>query len=189
MNGRVMEPERDTNTTGRFSHGASTWKRPASLVCLYLVAIVAANLSVAWFGAGASIANAFLFIGLDLTSRDKLHDLWGRGLVWKMGLLIATGSLLSWLLNRNAGQIALASLVAFACGGFVDATIYQLLRNKTKLLQVNGSNIFSALADSLIFPTVAFGSFLPLIVLGQFAAKVLGGFVWSLIINRQGAVK
>ena len=30
--------------------------------------------------------------------------------------------------------------------------------------------------------TIAFGSFLPLIVLGQFAAKVGGGFVWSLFL-------
>jgi len=46
------------------------------LVSLYLVAIVAANLSVAYFGASASIFNAFLFIGLDLTTRDLLHEQW-----------------------------------------------------------------------------------------------------------------
>ena len=39
--------------------------------------------------------------------------------------------------------------------------------------------------DSILFPTIAFGSFLPLIVLGQFAAKVGGGFVWSLLLNRR----
>jgi hypothetical protein len=59
------------------------------LIALYLAAIVAANLSVAYFGPASTIVNAFLFIGLDLTARDRLHDAWhGRGLAWKMTLLI-----------------------------------------------------------------------------------------------------
>jgi hypothetical protein len=151
---------------------------------LYLTAIVLANLSVAKFGPSVTIVNAFLFIGLDLTSRDALHEAWhGRGLVWKMALLIAAGSLLSWALNRNAGQIALASFVAFACAATVDTITYQILHKRAWMVKVNGSNLFSAATDSLVFPTLAFGSFMPLVVLGQFAAKVLGGFVWSLILR------
>lgn len=155
------------------------------MVFLYLGAIVAANLITAKFGPSASIVNAFLFIGLDLTSRDKLHETWnGRGLVWKMALLIAAGSLLSWVLNRNAGMIAVASFVAFACSAVTDTVIYQLLHNRAWFTKVNASNIGSALVDSLVFPTIAFGGFLPWVTLGQFAAKVLGGFVWALILNR-----
>lgn len=155
-----------------------------SYVFLYLFAIIAANLSVAHFGPSSTIINAFLFIGLDLTSRDKLHEAWhGRGLVWKMGVLIAVGSLLSWVLNRNAGQIALASFIAFACAATVDTLIYHLLHERNYLVKVNGSNIFSAAADSIIFPTLAFGTFMPWIVLGQFAAKVGGGFIWSLVLK------
>lgn len=45
-------------------------------VLVYLIAIVAANLSVAYFGPQATIVNAFLLIGLDLSTRDKLHELW-----------------------------------------------------------------------------------------------------------------
>ena len=44
------------------------------LIGMYLAAIVAANLSVAAFGLAVSIANAFIFIALDLTSRDRLHE-------------------------------------------------------------------------------------------------------------------
>jgi len=151
-------------------------------VILYLTAIVAANLAVARFGPSATIVNAFLFIGLDLTARDKLHDAWrGNRLVLKMGALIAVGSLLSYLLNRNSGQIALASFVAFAAAGIVDALVYQVLHHRVYLVRVNGSNLVSAAVDSLVFPTVAFGAFLPWIVLGQFAAKVLGGLIWSLV--------
>jgi len=153
-------------------------------IFLYLAAIILANLSSAHFGPAASIVNAFLFIGLDLTSRDKLHEAWqGRGFIWKMGLLIAIGSLLSWLINRNAGMIAVASFAAFACAAIVDTIIYQILHKRSYIVKVNGSNVFSALVDSLVFPTIAFGGFMPLITLGQFAAKVAGGFIWALILH------
>ena len=159
-------------------------------VGLYLAAILLANLDLVWFGPTArlwvTIANAFLFIGLDLTARDRLHEAWHhKGLLWKMALLIGAGSLLSWLLNRNAGQIALASFVAFACAGVVDAIVYHVLRSKARVLKVNGSNVLSAAVDSLVFPTIAFGGFTWAITLGQFAAKVLGGFVWFWILNRR----
>jgi hypothetical protein len=153
-------------------------------VFLYLAAIILANLSSAHFGPSASIVNAFLFIGLDLTARDRLHEAWdGRGLAWKMGTLIATGSLLSWVINRDAGQIAVASFAAFAAASLVDAVVYQALRKQGYLVKVNGSNVFGAAVDSLVFPTIAFGGFLPWVTLGQFAAKVLGGFVWSLVLR------
>lgn len=151
---------------------------------MYLVAIVAANLTVAMWGPSMTIVNAFLFIGLDLTARDKLHDAWhGNGLVWKMGALIATGSVLSWLLNQNAAQIAVASFVAFAAASVVDTVAYHMLRNRVWWQRVNGSNVLSAAVDSVVFPTLAFGALLPVIVLGQFAAKVLGGAVWSAVLG------
>ncbi|MBK9052034.1 MAG: VUT family protein [Chloroflexi bacterium] len=153
-------------------------------IILYLVAIVLANLSVATFGPTVVIINAFLFIGLDLTARDQLHEAWrGNNLLIKMMALIASGSVLSWLLNRNAGSVALASFVAFAAAATVDAIIYHLMGKYPRWLRINGSNIPSALVDSIIFPTLAFGSFLWPIVLGQFAAKVLGGFAWSLLFR------
>jgi hypothetical protein len=153
-------------------------------VILYLVAIVLANLTVAAFGPNMVIVNAFLFIGLDLTARDRLHDSWrGNRLVLKMTALIAAGSILSWILNRDVAQIALASFVAFAAASIVDAVIYHILGNYPRWLRINGSNIPSALTDSLVFPTLAFGAFLWPIVLGQFLAKVLGGFAWSLVFR------
>jgi hypothetical protein len=60
------------------------------LIVLYLAAIVAANLSVAAGGPKAAILNALLFIGLDLTMRDLLHDRWrGRRLWVRMAAQIA----------------------------------------------------------------------------------------------------
>ena len=149
-------------------------------VFLYLAAIVAANLLVAQFGPSIVIVNAFLFIGLDLTARDHLHDAWrGKLLLPKMTALIAAGSLISWFLNKDAGQIALASFIAFAAAAIVDTVIYHLLGKYPRWMRINGSNIPSAAVDSILFPTIAFGAFLWPVVLGQFLAKTMGGLVWS----------
>ena len=159
-------------------------------IILYLVAIIAANLTVAWWGPRMVIINAFLFIGLDLTARDGLHEAWhGRGLVWKMLVLVGTGSVLSWALalviGGSAGRVAVASFVAFALAGVADAVVYHFLHRHHRLLKINGSNVAGAAVDSLIFPTLAFGALMPWIILGQFVAKVGGGFVWSLILARK----
>lgn len=161
------------------------------LVALYLSAIVAANLLVAQFGPSISIINAFLFIGLDITTRDHLHESWsGRGLWPRMLALIATGSVLSWWLNRDAGTIALASFLAFAAAGLVDTVTYHLLGDRDRMVKINGSNVASAAVDSLVFPVIAFG--LPVlwwIVAGQFAAKVCGGALWSVALEAIGRVR
>lgn len=153
------------------------------LIIAYLAAVVIANLTVAAFGAGISIVNAFLFIGLDLTARDTLHERWqGRNLTRNMALLILTGSVLSALLNINALPIAIASCVAFAAVGVVDTLVYALIRDRTRFIRVNGSNVVSAMVDSFLFPVLAFGAFLPAIFIGQWIAKIAGGFIWSWIL-------
>lgn len=154
------------------------------LIVLYLSAIVIANLAVTTFGPGVSIVCAFLFIGLDLTSRDRLHEAWHGAWLWpKMLSLIAGGSLLSYLLNSNAGPIALASFAASLASGLADTLVYTLLGKRSYMVKVNGSNLVSSAVDSLIFPALAFG--FPLlwpIVIGQFVAKVTGGAVWSVVL-------
>jgi hypothetical protein len=150
---------------------------------VYLAAITMANLSVAAIGPSVTIINAFRLIGLDLTISDLLHERWqDDGLRWKMAGLIAIGGAISWLLNRDAGQIAIASTVAFVVSASLDAAVYTALTGRSRMVRINGSNLAGAAADSLIFPTLAFGSLLPLIVLGQFAAKVAGGLLWSVVL-------
>lgn len=156
-----------------------------SLIAMYLGAIVAANLLVAQFGASVTILNAFLFIGLDLSSRDALHEHWQHNLRRNMALLILAGSVLSALLNWNAAPIALASCVAFAAAGIVDTTIYHLLKDRPRMVKMNVSNIAAALVDSIVFPALAFGFPLMVgIVAGQFVAKVAGGFLWAWLLSR-----
>lgn len=159
------------------------------MVALYLIAIIAANLSVAYFGPVAVILNSFVFIALDLVSRDALHDRWkGSGLLWRMAALIATGSVLSWLLNRNAGPIALASFVAFAAAATVDTLGYQLLRKQPWFLRVNGSNVPSAIVDSVVFLWLAFGVGALVLAPIQVLAKISGGVIWSWILARRRTV-
>jgi queuosine precursor transporter len=153
-------------------------------VLAYLAAIVTANLTVAAFGPGVSVLNAFLFIGFDLSLRDHLHEKW-RGDWRRMGALVLAGSALAFLINPASGRIALASALAFGAAGLVDWFVYQRMAGRPRIQKMNGSNVASALVDSVVFPTVAFGAFLPLIVAGQWIAKVFGGAVWAWILTRR----
>ena len=155
-----------------------------SAVILYLSAIVTANLLILEFGPAASIYNAFFLIGLDLSLRDFLHEQWQQNLKRNMGLLICSGSLLTILLNLEALQIAMASAVAFGISASLDAFVFQRLQEKGYLLKSNASNAVGSLTDSIIFPVLAFGGFPVLIIAGQFAAKFVGGFLWSLAIQK-----
>lgn len=182
----AMELNKDLSAwNALLNYGQTIWSVITSYVSLYLCAIVAANLLVARFGPTISIINAFLFIGLDLKTRDNLHDSWQyRGLWWKMALLILSGSVLSWLLNRQAARIAIASFVAFMASGIADTIVYTILHRKERMARINWSNFGGAAVDSLIFPSLAFG-FPPdwWICYGQFTAKVAGGLFWSLILK------
>lgn len=153
---------------------------------VYLAAIVAANLIATHFGPSALLIDSFLFIGLNLTTRDKLHDEWqGRGLGLKMGALIAAAGLLSFALNAAALPIAIASMVAIMAAESVDTAIYSFLHGAPRLFRVNASNFASSLVDSVVFPTLAFGGFDSPLVLKMFVVKFLGGFAWSLLLNRK----
>ena len=158
----------------------------ALLVVVYLAAIVSANLLVTQFGPYAGIIISFFFIALDLTVRDALHDRWSEGHLWpKMLALIASGSILSYLVNSDSSQIAIASFLAFLSAGISDAVVYQALKEHPVVMRMNASNLVSALFDSVVFVVVAFGFPIMIpVVIGEYGAKLMGGFVWSLILTR-----
>lgn len=152
---------------------------------IYIAALVIANLLVAWLGPWFSLVNAFVLIGLDLSLRDKIHDLWeGDNLALKMGGLIATASIVSYAINPATGMIAFASLAAFSLSMVADSVAYQYLKAKQWIIRTNGSNIAGSAVDSIVFPTIAFGGLMIEIVLLQFVAKVAGGFVWSYLLKK-----
>ena len=154
-------------------------------VITYIVALTLANLLVAAFGPWFSVVNSFALIGLDLSIRDKLHEQWqGKHLPLKMLALIVAAGLISYLFNTAAVEIALASVVAFCASMVADTVIYQVLRDKPWPVKSNGSNAAGALVDSIVFPTLAFGALLPAIVAMQFAAKMVGGALWSWVLRK-----
>ena len=155
-----------------------------ALVAMYLGAIVLANVTFGVWGMAVEPWNSMMLIGLDLTSRDRLHEAWGRrGLVWKMGALILAGSAISALFGivlEGVVRVAIASAAAFATTAIVDAVLFGILRRRW--LRVNGSNAVSALVDSAVFPTVAFGVVDWELVAYFAAVKFVGGAFWWLVL-------
>lgn len=148
----------------------------------YLMAAVIANLAVYHFGPSALPFTAFFLVGVDLGSRDYLHERWkGSFLLPRLGLLIASGSLLSYLAVPGAGLIAVASFAAFLSSGIVNTLFYHALSNQRLILRMNVSNLFAAINDSIVFPLIAFGGIYFDVALSQAGAKFLGGLLWSFL--------
>lgn len=150
------------------------------LIAVYITAMVTANLLVWWLGPWFSPLNAFVLIGLDLTLRDVMHE---RLKPWQMAGVVLAGGAITWVVNPAASHIAIASATAFIAAAIADWTVYHWLRSRHWLVRSNGSNVVGAAIDSAIFPTLAFGAFLPHIIALQFVAKVGGGAIWSLILR------
>lgn len=149
------------------------------LILIYIFAISCSNLLAAHFGAWVTPITAFIFIGLELVVRDLLHHKLTK---LQMVLVIFVAGVTSFLINHNALMIAVGSFAAVVLSCAVDYAVYSKTIG-TWFKKSNTSNFFSSLVDSLVFPLIAFGAFMPLIILGQWAAKFFGGFLWSLIIK------
>lgn len=147
-----------------------------ALSIIYISAICAANYSASAFGPAITPLNAFLLIGLDFVIRDKLHERIG---IARMMALISVAGVISFSINPATDMIAIASVSAFALASITDTAVYQALIRKPWMVKANGSNVASSAVDSLAFPLIAFGAFMPMVVIGQFAAKVFGGAIWA----------
>jgi len=164
-----------------------------AVYCLaYLAAVVAANLAMTAV-AGAPLSTflavdvlvCFSLIAVDLVVRDALHERWeGRSLWPRMAALIGAGGLLSGAADGAAGRIAVAASPASGASGLAAAAVWALARQRPRLERVLRSNLAGALTDSLVWPTVALGSIVPLVTASEFAAKVLGGAVWAFVLTR-----
>jgi len=160
-----------------------------SMVALYLGAIVVANFVVAHFGQAALPFTAWVLIPFDLVTRDVLHERWSKakgGWVVRMALLIASGSVLTAALSWDAKQVALGSFCAFGVAGVVNAGVYHALRERSRFVRMNVSNLFAAVADSLIFPIVAFGlaNTSGWLCASQAGSKFFGGLFWAWLFVR-----
>jgi uncharacterized PurR-regulated membrane protein YhhQ (DUF165 family) len=149
-------------------------------IFIYAAAIVLANLSVATFGPSVTPINAFVLIGLDLALRNWLSL---RMTKTSMAAMIVGTGALSYAINPASGMIAIASGVAFTLAALTDWMVFNTVAGHWLKRNFAG-NSAGALVDSIVFPTLAFGSLMPTIVAAQFVAKVLGGTVWGWAINR-----
>ena len=147
---------------------------------IYALAMTLANLAVAKFGPSITGLTAFIMIGLDLALRDWLHE---QLKTWQMASLISGTGLITFLLNPAAGMIAIASAIAFTAAAIVDWLSFATLRGPW-LFRANGSNLSGAVVDSLLFPYLAFGAWLPGTVISQLFAKLLGGAIWAYLLYR-----
>lgn len=168
--------------------GVRGWGERCGGICAvaaYLGAAILANWAVTAFGPSVLPFTAFVLIPFDMTARDVLHERWGNSWLWtRMALLVLSGSFISWIFAAGSPDVCLASGVSFCVAGIVDCLVYHALRGCHRNLRMNGSNLVSALADSICFPLIAFGTISVPILLGQWWLKSIGGFLWVQAYSR-----
>lgn len=155
------------------------------LILVYILSVTLANLSAATFGIWATPFNAFLLIGLEITSRDVLHS---RITKPQMFGVITVAGVLSFLININTTMIAVASLISVSVACLLDYYVFGKVKGGW-WKKSNTSNVFSSLADSVLFPTIAFGVLSIPVILAQFTLKVIGGLFWSTLFVRLKSLK
>jgi len=160
--------------------------RAIILVFIFVFAVTGANLLVQQIGPNISIVTAFFLVGLGMTTRGFLQECWGPGhLTRNMIALTALGCLGSLLINRDTLQLVIGSGVGMAAALLAGTWTHTRLAHRSLTQRINGANLASAFADSLFFPLIAFGwPPLVLVICGQFIAKVLGGYCWSVVLKR-----
>ena len=158
----------------------------AALVTAFVLAMAGANLAIALIGPWLLPVTAFVSVGIVLVSRDYLHDVWldrwGGGFWPRMIAMIAAAGAIAFAVDQSAARIAVASVAALTGSALVETAVFQTVVQRKWMTRSNTSNLAGALADSIIFPVVAFGfgfEGLLLLVLSQTAAKAAGGLFWS----------
>lgn len=116
-------------------------------------------------GFGLTAPSGVLLIGVGLVLRDVVQD--GMGARWSLAA-ICVGSVLSFL--TAPPLLAVASATAILLAELADFSVYTPLRRRGKWLAVLLSGAVGAVADSLIFTNLAFGSasFAAGLILGKF---------------------
>jgi len=147
---------------------------------IYVAAMIAANMSIAYFGPTSAPINAFLFIGFDLAMRDWLQGEFKTG---EMVSLIVCASIITYVTVPGSERIAVASAVAFLLAASCDFASFTVAGGPW-LRRSSISNLVGAAVDSLVFTTIAFGAVMPDIILLQFCAKVAGASIWSLALDK-----
>lgn len=159
------------------------------MVAAFIAVMAVANLAIAYFGPWAIPVVSFITVGLVLVIRDYLHDTWAMrpGSFWlRMLAMIVAAGVLAYVVDASAGMIAVASVAALMGSSIVETLAFQGVFRRRWMIRSNVSNVAGAVADSLIFPIVAFGVAgvggwgpLAALVATQAATKTFGGFLWT----------
>jgi len=102
---------------------------------------------------GLMAPSGVLMLGAALALRDAVQEQMGRA--WVAGL-IGAGAALSLLFSPPA--LAIASAVAFLLSELLDFAVYDRLRRRAMWAAVLASGVAGAIADSLLFSWLAFGT-------------------------------
>lgn len=119
-------------------------------------------------GFGLMVSAGTYAAGLALGLRDALHEV--GGIRWVVAA-IAGGIAVSFLMGD--GRIAIASAVAFGVAELLDLAVYTPLRRRNWRSAVFASNAIGAIADTLLFLTIAGFPVTAQSVGGQLLVKVV----------------
>lgn len=151
-------------------------KRPAlslSLLAVYVGLVVAANIMTSRLGLlpagfGLMVTAGTFAAGLTLAVRNPLQEAAGKR--WVVVAIVIGAALSFWL---GAGRIAIASGVTFAVAETVDMTVYTWLRRHGWKRAVLAGIIVGAVADTLLFLSLAGFPLTPHTVGGQLLVKAV----------------
>lgn len=153
-------------------------------VLIYLFTIVFANVTTS-LSPTMVYVNALLFIGLDMTLKDKFQI----SLPWyKILGIIFLGSLVTYVINRDFLPIAIASTSAFIAAFTVDYIVFSLIKNNI-WYRVMISNVFGSFVDSYVFLALAPFPFSWYSVISLTLLKIIGGALSGYVLIKKGVIK
>lgn len=149
---------------------------------LYVAIFTVANLVVYSCGAWVIPITTSACVAANMMLRDRVFC--GRGLKFSVAIA-ATAGLCTFLINHGALTVAVASFSTVVVGAFVAGSVFKLLKNKMAIEKARPiANTCSAITDSLLYPTVAFMAFLPVVSAQMFASKFLSVLLYTYIVNK-----
>lgn len=152
-------------------------------IAFYLIALVAANLIVKHFGPPGLWFSSALLIPFDFVCRAIFHETWkGKNLVINLLLLTIVSGIITFALNHEALNIAMASFSGIVAVQIFAGIFYQAFLKKSYFFKVNLSDIVAIIVDSIVFQLVAFGAVNFEVTGGQMLIKAIGGLFWFFII-------
>ena len=150
------------------------------LISLYASLFILANIMVATFGPVITPINALVLISADIVIRDKLQYKYGF-LTSILACFIAGA--MTVVIQSGAGMIAVASMLSVVLSGVASAVSFKL-KSGSFFQKAIPASVVAALVDSIAFPLIAFGSIMPWVTIGQFAAKTIGAMTILYIMKR-----